>query len=118
MAFDRSIASDTIAGRDQAQPGDRPDVDSSRTPAPASTLMPPHVLVIDDDPAMRQLIGEYLGENELQVTTVATGAEMLRALAEHPIDLVVLDLRLGGEDGMELARKLRAESAIPIIMVT
>jgi two-component system, OmpR family, response regulator len=78
----------------------------------------PHVLAIDDDPSMRQLIAEYLGENELRVTTVATGAEMTRALSEHAIDVIVLDLRLAGEDGMELAQKLRAESTIPIIMVT
>ena len=78
----------------------------------------PHVLAIDDDPAMRQLIAEYLVENDLRVTTVATGEEMSRVLAEQPIDAIVLDLRLGGEDGMELAKKVRAESLIPIIMVT
>jgi DNA-binding response OmpR family regulator len=78
----------------------------------------PHVLAIDDDPAMRELIAEYLGDNDLRVTTACTGAEMTRALAEHAIDVVVLDLRLGSEDGMELARTLRAESAVPIIMVT
>jgi DNA-binding response OmpR family regulator len=78
----------------------------------------PHVLAVDDDPAIRELIAEYLGENELRVTTAATGAEMLRALDEHTVDVVVLDLRLSGEDGMELARKLRDESSIPIIIVT
>src|SRR4029453_3498863 len=78
----------------------------------------PHVLAIDDDPAMRQLIAEYLGENDVRVTTVATGDEMSRVLAEQPIDAIVLDLRLEGEDGMELAKKVRAESTIPIIMVT
>jgi len=77
-----------------------------------------HVLAIDDDPAMRQLVAEYLGKNDLQVTTVATGAEMAQALAERAIDLVVLDLRLASEDGMQLARKLREESAVPIIIVT
>ena len=78
----------------------------------------PHVLAIDDDPAMRELIAEYLGENELRVTTAATGADMLSALAANSIDVVVLDLRLAGEDGMQLARKLRQESTIPIIMLT
>src|SRR3989440_947020 len=77
-----------------------------------------HVLAIDDDPAMRQLVAEYLGKNDLQVTTVATGAEMAQALAERAIDLVVLDLRLASEDGMQLARRLREESAVPIIIVT
>jgi DNA-binding response OmpR family regulator len=83
-----------------------------------SPAVSPHVLAIDDDPAMRELIAEYLGDNDLRVTTACTGAEMTRALAEHAIDVVVLDLRLGSEDGMELARTLRAESAVPIIMVT
>jgi two-component system OmpR family response regulator len=79
---------------------------------------PPHVLAIDDDADMRRLIADYLGENELRVTSVATGADMQRALAEHSIDVVVLDLRLGGEDGMQHARRLRETSEIPIIIVS
>ena len=82
------------------------------------TDIAPHVLAIDDDPAMRKLIAEYLAENDVRVTTVATGEEMLRVLSEDAIDAIVLDLRLAGEDGMDLARKVRAESTIPIIMVT
>src|SRR5437764_12606141 len=78
----------------------------------------PHILAIDDDPAMRELIADYLGENDVRVTTVATGEEMARVLDEQAIDAIVLDLRLADEDGMELAKKLRAESTIPIIMVT
>jgi len=78
----------------------------------------PHILAIDDDPTMRELVGGYLANNDLKVTAVATGAEMTQALADHVIDLVVLDLRLAGEDGMQLARRLRAESAMPIIIVS
>ncbi len=77
-----------------------------------------HILAVDDDPAMRKLVADYLRENGLQVTAVATGAEMAQAFAEHAVDLVMLDLRLVGEDGMQLARTLRAESAVPIIIVT
>src|SRR5260370_5590574 len=77
-----------------------------------------HILVVDDDPAMRQLVSGYLQENALRVTAVATGAEMAQALGERAIDLVVLDLRLAAEDGMQLARKLREESKVPIIIVT
>jgi len=83
-----------------------------------TTTLPPHVLAIDDDAAMRQLIADYLGEYDLRVTTVATGADMEKVLAEQAIDVVVLDLRLAGEDGMELAKKLRASSEIPIIIVS
>src|SRR2546425_7259377 len=77
-----------------------------------------HILAVDYDPAMRNLVAEYLRENDLRVTAVATGAEMAQALDQHAIDLVMLDLRLVGEDGMQLARELRAESAVPIIIVT
>ncbi|MDB6000642.1 MAG: two component transcriptional regulator, winged helix family [Rhizobacter sp.] len=78
----------------------------------------PHILVVDDDASMRELMGEYLLENDLRVTTAASGAEMTRVLGESVIDLVLLDLRLGGEDGMQLARQLRATSEIPVIIVT
>jgi len=77
-----------------------------------------HILAIDDDPAMRKLVADYLRENNLRVTAVATGAEMAQALDQHAIDLVVLDLRLAAEDGMQLARKLREASTVPIIIVT
>jgi len=78
----------------------------------------PHVLALDDDPALRQLVSDYLGENELRVTAVATGAELAEVMARETIDLVVLDVRLPGEDGMQIARKLREASAIPILMLT
>jgi len=83
----------------------------------ATTLMQ-HVLVIDDDAAMRNLIADYLGQNDLRVTTVATRAEMQGILDEHAVDVVVLDLRLAGEDGMQIAKKLRETSEIPIIIVS
>jgi len=83
-----------------------------------NTTVAPHILAIDDDPAMRKMIAEYLGENDLRVTTAATGSDMMSALQEHAIDAVVLDLRLAGEDGMQIARKLREQSTIPIIMLT
>ena len=76
------------------------------------------VLIVDDDPQIRELLQEYLTQNELRVSLTSTGKEMSAALTEHAIDLVVLDLRLAGEDGMTLARKLREESAIPVIMLT
>ncbi len=78
----------------------------------------PHILVVDDDAAIRDLLNEYLTENELRVTTAASGAEMSQTLADHVIDLVVLDLRLGGEDGMQLARQLRDGGRIPVIILT
>jgi two-component system, OmpR family, response regulator len=78
----------------------------------------PHILVVDDDPLMRDLISGYLLESELRVSTAEGGADMDRVLKEYAIDLVLLDLRLDGEDGMLLARKLREETDIPVIIVT
>src|SRR5260221_1930814 len=78
----------------------------------------PHILIVDDDPQIRELLLEYLTASGLRASVTASGKEMAAILADHAIDLVVLDLRLAGEDGMVLARKLREESAIPIIMLT
>src|SRR5499426_4782438 len=77
-----------------------------------------HVLALDDDPAVRQLVAEYLSQNDLRVTAVATGKELTEAMARDAVDLVVLDVRLQGEDGMQIARKLREQSGIPILMLT
>ena len=79
---------------------------------------PPHVLAVDDDPTIRELIADYLGQNEVRVTAVADGRSMSEVLEREVVDLIVLDLRLQAEDGMNLARRLRDESAIPIIMLT
>jgi two-component system OmpR family response regulator len=78
----------------------------------------PHILVVDDDPQIRALLEEYLKENGLRVSVVGSGGEMSQMLAEEAIDLVILDLRLAGEDGMAIARTLRDTSAIPIVMLT
>jgi two-component system OmpR family response regulator len=77
-----------------------------------------HILVIDDDSQIRALLQEYLTENGLRVSMASSGAEMSQILNDEAIDLVVLDLRLGGEDGMAIARSLRDQSAIPIVMLT
>jgi two-component system OmpR family response regulator len=78
----------------------------------------PHVIALDDDADIRRLVAEYLEQNDFRVTTVASGAELSAAMARELVDLVILDLRLPGEDGMQIARKLREESAIPILMLT
>jgi two-component system OmpR family response regulator len=80
--------------------------------------MQPHILVVDDDQQIRELLQEYLTENELRVTVSSNGQQMLAVLENEAIDLVILDLRLAGEDGMAIARSLREKSAIPIIMLT
>ena len=90
---------------------------SPQQPA-AAQAAPAHILAVDDDPTIRQLMVDYLGQNALRVTAVADGRAMQAVLDEQVVDLVVLDLRLQAEDGMALARRLRDESAIPFIMLT
>ena len=78
----------------------------------------PHILVVDDDQDLRELLLEYLGKNDLRATTVASGRDMLAMFDREAIDLVVLDLRLPGEDGMQLARQLRERATVPIVLLT
>jgi DNA-binding response OmpR family regulator len=79
---------------------------------------PVHVLAIDDDPSVRQMIADYLTDNDIQVTALGSGKDIGDVMARHTIDLLILDLKLPGEDGMQIARSLRAESDVPIIMLT
>ena len=78
----------------------------------------PNILVVEDDRETRTLIAKYLRTNSCNVTTAADGREMDKALADHRVDLVILDVMLPGEDGLTLCRRVRAESQVPIIMLT
>lgn len=78
----------------------------------------PHILVIDDDPAIRELVVEYLGQNEMRVSAGGNGRELFEAMDREAIDLVLLDLKLPGEDGMQLARTLRERATVPVILLT
>ena len=100
--------------RANAVPVPRLSVAPSSVPATMAAmqntaLLAPHIAALDDDPQVRQLVADYLGENELRVTAVATGRELAAVLARETIDLVILDLRLAGEDGMQIARRLRGD---------
>jgi DNA-binding response OmpR family regulator len=77
-----------------------------------------HILAVDDDASVRQMIVDYLGDNEMRVTAIASGREIVQVMARETIDLLILDLRMPGEDGMKIARKLREDSGLPIIMLT
>jgi DNA-binding response OmpR family regulator len=74
--------------------------------------------VVDDDPAIQQLLSEYLTGNDFRVTAVPDGAAMRGPLGSDVIDLILLDLRPGAEDGIGLAWRLRDELAIPIVMLS
>lgn len=77
-----------------------------------------HILIVDDDKEIRDLLARFLDKHGLRVTVAADGRDMKKALADWKIDLIVLDLMLPGEDGLTLCRNLRSESSIPVIMLT
>src|SRR5262249_17152356 len=77
-----------------------------------------HILAVDDDSAVRDLGSDYLSQHDLRVTAVSSGRELHEVMARETVDLVVLDLRLGREDGPQVPRQLREASAIPILMLT
>jgi two-component system OmpR family response regulator len=78
----------------------------------------PHVLIVDDNREIRELVGRALTREGFRTTAVGDGKAMQRALADSHIDLILLDLMLPGEDGLSLCRRVRAESDVPIIMLT
>ena len=83
-----------------------------------ATAPDPHVLVVDDDSQLRQLVGKFLRSHGFHVTSVGTAPEMQHALESTPIDLIILDLMLPGTSGLELCRGLRSTSSVPVIMLT
>ena len=78
----------------------------------------PHVLVVDDDREIRDLLARFLRGHGYRIETAADGREMFAALGAGRFNLIVLDLMLPGEDGLSLCRRVRADSDLPIIMLT
>jgi DNA-binding response OmpR family regulator len=76
------------------------------------------VLVVDDDPTVREVVVSYLRAAKHEVVEAADGESVELLLRDHPADLVVLDLMLPGIDGLEVCRRLRATSDVPVIMLT
>jgi two-component system OmpR family response regulator len=91
---------------------------TQRQEGSATLIAPARVLVVEDDPALRRLIIDYLSENGLRVTSASSRQEMEREFTADEPHLVVLDLRLGGEDGLDLLRAVRARSDVPVIIIT
>ncbi|MBS0509784.1 MAG: response regulator [Proteobacteria bacterium] len=81
-----------------------------------------HILIVDDDRDIRQLLAEYLEKQGLRCTTAADGRDMKAKLETHRVDLIVLDIMMPGEDGLSLCRNLRASGSpqanTPILMLT
>ncbi|WP_299626103.1 response regulator [Pelagibius sp.] len=77
-----------------------------------------HIVVVDDEPGIRETIGEYLELHDFEVTTVDGGDGLREVIDDKDVDLVLLDIRMPGEDGLTLARFLRENTHVGIIMLT
>jgi two-component system phosphate regulon response regulator OmpR len=84
----------------------------------AALSYPPHILVVDDDTRIRNLLKKYLSDNGYMVTTAADAAEARRQMTALQFDLLVVDVMMPGEDGLSLTRGIRAASTVPILMLT
>lgn len=78
----------------------------------------PHILVVDDDTRLRDLLRKYLRDNGFRVTTAATADEAYRKLGGLEFDLLVVDVMMPGQNGLDFTEKLRRESAVPILLLT
>lgn len=76
------------------------------------------ILIVDDDHDIRHLLKAYLESNGLMVLTAANGREMARMLSGNPIDLVILDLMMPGDDGLTLLKRERQRSQLPVIILS
>jgi two-component system OmpR family response regulator len=88
------------------------------SPSPAEEPEPEHILVVDDDPGIRDVVSEFLSRHGFAVDTAADSREMERALARRRPDLVVLDLMLPGEDGLSICRRLARPDGPAVIMLS
>jgi len=77
-----------------------------------------HILIVDDDPRIRQMLTRYFEDEGYRVTAVADGAAMRAQIHNANFNIVLLDLMLPGESGLELAREIRSKSDVPIMMLT
>ncbi|HEX9648893.1 MAG TPA: response regulator [Alphaproteobacteria bacterium] len=93
-------------------------IDARAPGVPGPDGGPPHVLVVDDDQRLRELLRRYLSDNGFLVATAANAGEARARLKGLRFDLLVLDIMMPGEDGLSLARSLRAQDDVPILMLT
>ena len=78
----------------------------------------PHMLVVDDDTRIRNLLKQFLSENGFRITVAGTAAEARRKLEGLDFDLLILDVMMPGESGVDLTRSLRQAKDVPILMLT
>jgi DNA-binding response OmpR family regulator len=76
------------------------------------------ILVVDDDQAMQRMLIDYLNDHGMQAAGVSNRLGLMRAFSSREPDLVILDLHLGEDDGLDLLRELRMRSVVPVILIT
>ena len=79
---------------------------------------PTRVLVIDDDPSIQQMLADYLAQHNVRVAAALRQQEVARQFATTEPDVVILDLRLGTDDGLDVLRQIRSRSDVPVIITT
>ena len=86
--------------------------------ATGNSMTAKHIVVVDDDPAMRDMLAEYLQDHRFTVTAVADGQAMARVLEDRPADLIILDMKLANEGGLDVMRRLGTPPVAPTILIT
>jgi two-component system, OmpR family, response regulator len=84
----------------------------------AANIQPGRIFIIEDDPIMQRMVGDYLEQHNMRVVSGSGWQEMAKHFAAKEPDLVVLDLRLGQEEGFDLLREIRSRSDVPVIITT
>ncbi|WP_316014296.1 response regulator [Roseobacter sp. HKCCA0434] len=80
--------------------------------------MTDHILICDDEPDLREMVGEYFRTRGYEAELAGDGAALFEAIARRVPDLVILDVRMPGEDGLSVLRRLRAQGELPVVMLT
>jgi two-component system, OmpR family, response regulator len=91
---------------------------SSRDSESAASGRPARILVVDDDPSMQRMLADYLEQHNMTVLSALHRQDVVRRFASDEPSAVILDLRLGHEDGLDLLREIRSRSDVPIIITT
>ncbi|MEF2073336.1 response regulator [Consotaella aegiceratis] len=81
-------------------------------------MQPHHILVVEDDPVAREMLTAYFSTEGYRVSGLDNGQEMRAVMAREAVDLILLDIRLPGDDGLHLLREIRSQSEVGVIMVT
>ena len=93
-------------------------IGDSESSGGAPNNQPVQVIIVEDDPVMLRMVGDYLGQHNMRAASASGRQEMMRHFALREPDLVILDLRLGQEEGFDLLREIRSLSDVPIIVIT